>query len=173
MTNTIKRVWNAVTTMLVSLAVLLALMLWGFRIIGMELFVVQSGSMEPNYPVGSVVYVQEVDAATLAAGDVITFNMGGGVRGTHRIIEVLQGEEGVSFRTKGDANEMEDQTPVLPENVVGKVRFSVPYLGYLINYIQQPPGTYVAVALVCLVMLLCILPDLIFPESKYKKQEGI
>lgn len=172
MRNTIKRVWNAVTTVLVGLMVILAALLWGFRLLGYEVLVVQSGSMEPNYHVGSLVYVKPVDASELETGDVITFELGGGVRGTHRIIEVLEENGSRSFRTKGDNNDDADFNPVLPENIVGEVKFTIPYLGFLITYIQQPPGTYVTISVVAMMLLLTILPDLIFPEEEKKKEEA-
>lgn len=139
MRNTIKRVGNVVTTVLVGLMVILAALLWGFRLLGYEVLVVQSGSMEPNYHVGSLVYVKPVDASKLETGDVITFELGGGVRGTHRIIEVLDDNGNLSFRTKGDNNDDADFNPVLPEAIVGEVKFTFPYLGFLITYMQERP----------------------------------
>lgn len=172
MQKTIKRVWNTITTILVSLMVLLAALLWGFKLLGMDVFVVQSGSMEPAYHVGSLVYVKPVDTAQLETGDVITFELGGGVRGTHRIIEVLDEDGTLAFRTKGDNNDHADYNPVLPEDIIGQVKFTIPYLGFLITYIQQPPGTYITISVVAVLLLLTILPDLIFPEeNKKKKQE--
>lgn len=171
MQNKIKKVWNAVTTVLISLMVVLAVLLWGFKLLGFDIFVVQSGSMEPAYHVGSLVYVKPADAAKLKAGDVITFELGGGVRGTHRIIEVLEEDNSLSFRTKGDNNDHEDFNPVLPEDIVGKVSFSIPYLGFLITYVQQPPGTYITVCIVAVLLLLTILPDILFPEEKENKKQ--
>lgn len=171
MRNTIKQVWNAVTTVLVGLMVILAALLWGFRLFGYEVLVVQSGSMEPNYHVGALVYVKPVDAAELETGDVITFELGGGVRGTHRIIEVLEDNGSLSFRTKGDNNDDADVNPVLPEAILGEVKFTIPYLGFLISYIQQPPGTYVAISVVAVLLLLTILPDIIFPEENDKNKQ--
>ena len=172
MRNTIKRVWNVVTTVLVGLMVILAALLWGFRLLGFEVLVVQSGSMEPNYHVGSLVYVKPVDASELEIGDVITFELGGGVRGTHRMIEVLDDNGNLSFRTKGDNNDDADFNPIFPEAIVGEVKFTIPHLGFLITYIQQPPGTYVAISVVAVLLLLTILPDLIFPEESKKKEEA-
>ena len=170
MQNRIKTVWNTITTILVGLMVVLAALLWGFRLLGYEVLVVQSGSMEPNYHVGSLVYVKPVDAAELEAGDVITFELGGGVRGTHRIIEVLDDNGSLSFRTKGDNNDEADANPVSPEAIVGEVQFTIPHLGFLITFIQQPPGIYFAVSVAAVLLLLIILPDIIFPKEQDKKQ---
>lgn len=170
MQNKIKGYWNAVTSVLVGIAVLLAALFWGFRIFGFKVFIVQSGSMEPNYRVGALVYVRPVDPEKLEAGDVITFELGGGARGTHRIVEVLEENGTRTFLTKGDNNDQPDAAPVSPERIVGEVKFTVPYLGFLAAYIQQPPGTYVAVSVVAVLLLLVLLPDLIFPEGKEKKE---
>jgi len=162
----IKRIWNAVTTVLIGLMVILAALLWGFRPFGYEILIVQSGSMEPSCPVGSLVYIKPVDAAELKTGDIITFELGGGLRGTHRITAVTEENGSLAFRTKGDANDMEDSNPVAPKDIVGKVTLTIPKLGYLVTYIQNPPGTYVTICAAAFLLLLTILPDLIFPNEK-------
>ena len=55
--KTFGKIWNAITTALVVAVVLLALMLAGPRVIGMQVFTVLSGSMEPTYHTGSLIYV--------------------------------------------------------------------------------------------------------------------
>lgn len=166
----IKTIWNTITTILVTLMVILSALLWGFRLFGYEVLVVQSGSMEPNYHVGALVYVKPVDASSLEVGDVITFELGGGVRGTHRIIEVLDDNGSRSFRTKGDNNDHADANPIRPQAIVGEVQFTIPYLGFLITYVQQPPGTYFAISIAAALLLLIVLPDIIFPEEQDEKQ---
>lgn len=165
-----KKIWNIATSVLVGMIVVLAALLWGARLIGLDVLVVQSGSMEPAYHVGSLVYVKPVDPAELKAGDVITFELGGGVRGTHRIVEVIDDDD-LAFVTKGDANEEADISPVRPADIVGQVKFTIPVLGYLVAYIQHPPGIYVAGSVAAILLLLTILPDLIFPEKEADNKE--
>lgn len=168
MMKPIKRIWNSVTSVLVTLMLLLAALLWGPGLTGMDVFVVQSGSMEPDYPVGSLVYVRETDASALEVGDVITFRLTGDTRATHRIVEIRQ-EDGVTrFQTKGDANQEADGF-ITAEKIIGKVVLCIPYLGFLVAYIQQPPGIYIAIAAVAVLLLLIVLPELIFDERKPKK----
>lgn len=51
--------------------------------------------------------------------------------------------------------------------------YSIPYLGYLANYIQTPPGTYVAIAAGALLLLLVFSPDLFSSDKeKEKKKEA-
>ena len=173
MSKTLKRIWNGFTTVLVILAVLLAALLVGARLIGLQVFTVLSGSMEPTYHVGSVIYVKSVDYTQLQAGDVITFMLDEDTLATHRIVEVVPDEEDASvlrYRTKGDANDAEDGSLVHYKNVVGTPVFSIPYLGYVANYIQNPPGTYIAIAAGAILLLLMFLPDLFGDEDKSKKQ---
>ncbi len=159
----IRKIWNILSSILVALVVLLALLLVGVRLTGLRVFTVLSGSMEPAYPVGSLIYVKEVDCAGLKSGDVITFLLDEDTVVTHRIVEVVPDENDASvlrFRTKGDANEAADGALVHCYNVIGTPVFRIPKLGYLANYIQHPPGTYVAIAAGAVLLLLVFLPDL-------------
>ena len=174
MQKSIKKIWNNITTVFIGLMMMLVVLIWGFKCLGYEVLVVQSGSMEPVYHVGSLVYVKSVEPEKLEVGDVITFELGNGVRGTHRIIEILDNNGELSFITKGDANEMEDNKPVVEDAIVGQVRFTIPKLGFFITYIQQPPGTYIAISVAAMLLLLIILPELIFQsEKKLKRSEDI
>lgn len=174
MGNAIKRTLNILSSVLVTAAVVLAFFLWGFRLFGMEAFVVQSGSMEPEYHVGSLIYTKETDAAELELRDVITFNLGNGINATHRIVEIVEEDGQLGFVTKGDANDFADNGLVRPEAIVGKVMFTVPLLGYLANYIQTPSGTFAMVVFVAATLLLIILPDFIWSDKKTSgKQEDI
>lgn len=146
------------------LAVLLALALVGVRLFGLQVFSVLSGSMEPTYHTGSLIYVKDVDYTRLKAGDVITFMVNEDTIATHRIVEVVPDEEDpgvLRYRTKGDANEAEDGSLVHYKNVIGTPVFTIPKLGYFASYIQHPPGTYVAISAGAFILLLLFLPELI------------
>lgn len=166
MSDTIKRIWDAVTSFLVLVMVVLAVLLWGFRLFGFNAFVVLSGSMEPDYPVGSVVYVQNTSPSSLEVGDVITFCLTNSTQGTHRIIDIVSENGTLSFRTQGDANQEADSQLVLESDVIGEVVFCIPYLGFLATYIQHPPGMYIGISAVAVLLLLVILPTLIFENKK-------
>lgn len=179
MNKTFKKIWNIVAWCLVGIVVILAILLAGIRVFGFQVFAVLSGSMEPEFMTGSLIYVREVDTDTLKEKDIITFMLDKDTVATHRIVGIVQSEEDPTlyrFRTKGDANEMEDGTLVHPNNVVGKPAFSIPYLGYLANFIQNPPGTYIAISVGAILILLVFLPDLLDEDEdkkngKKKKKE--
>lgn len=171
----IKKVWNIITTLIVAVIVLLAVVLAGSRLMGVRVFSVLSGSMEPNYPTGSLIFVREVDPFTLAEGDVITFMLDEDTVATHRIVDVVPDEEDpsvVRFQTKGDANDAPDGSLVHYKNVIGSPVFCVPQLGYVMNYVQNPPGLYVAIAVFAVLLLLMLLPDLIFGDKDDEKKKG-
>ena len=65
MSKSLKKVWNVVSSILVALVVILALLLVGARVAGLQVFTVLSGSMEPTYHTGSLIYVKKVDPALL------------------------------------------------------------------------------------------------------------
>ena len=169
MNRTVRKILNTFSTVCVALAVMLAVLLVGARIVGLRVFTVLSGSMEPTYHVGSLVYVKKVDPFQLKSGDVITFMLDEDTVATHRVVEVVQDEEDASvirFRTKGDANEAEDGSLVHYRNVIGTPVFTIPKLGYLANYIQHPPGTYVAISAGAILLLLGFIPDLFSDDKK-------
>ena len=167
--KTIRKTWNIISTVLVSLVVLLALLLVGARVFGLQVFTVLSGSMEPTYHTGSLIYVKKVDPYTIQAGQVITFLLDEDTIATHRVVAVVPDEEDASvirFRTKGDANASEDGGLVHYKNVIGTPVFTIPKLGYVANYIQHPPGMYVAIAAGAVLLMLTFLPDIFAPEEK-------
>lgn len=166
--KTIKTVWNIITTILVLVVVILAMLLVGMRLFGLQVYTVLSGSMEPLYQTGSLIYVQKVEPYTVVEGQVITFMLDEDTLATHRVIEVVPDENDptvVRYRTKGDANDAEDGSLVHYKNVVGTPLFTIPKLGYLANYIQNPPGMYIAIAAGAMLILLVFLPDLLTDES--------
>ena len=169
MKQSFSKIWSIVSTVLVGAVVVLAVLLLGGRLLGWQVFTVVSGSMEPVYHVGDLLYVRPTDPADLQPGDVITFVMNEQlVVGTHRVVEVEDTGERLYFYTKGDANAAMDAAPVAQENVLGTPVFSIPLLGYVVAFVQQPPGSYVAVAVGAVLLALVLLPDL--PGSKKRRE---
>jgi len=166
------RIWNIFTTVLVAIAVLLAVTLAGVRLFGLQVFTVLSGSMEPVYHVGSLIYVVKIDPTELAVGDDISFMLDEDTVATHRIVGIMPDENDptvLRFRTKGVSNDQEDGSLVHYRNVIGKPVFTIPYLGYVANYIQNPPGTYISICIGAILLFLVFLPDLFNSDDGKKK----
>lgn len=172
--KTIKKVWDGVTTVLVGIVVVLAILLVGARLVGFQVFTVLSGSMEPTYHTGSLIYVKDVDYTEIEPGQVITFMLDEDTVATHRVVEVVPDENDstvLRYRTKGDANDAEDGSLVHYKNVIGSPVFTIPYLGYFANYIQNPPGMYIAISVGAILLMLVFLPDLLFDDEDEKEDE--
>ena len=177
MNHSLRKIWNTISNILVALVVILALLLVGARIVGLQVFTVLSGSMEPTYHTGSLIYVKKTDPYTIKEGQPITFMLDENTVATHRVVGIVPDEEDptvIRFRTKGDANEAEDGSLVHYKNVIGTPIFTIPYLGYVANYIQHPPGMYIAISAGAVLLLLVFIPDIFADEddkneSKKKK----
>lgn len=162
------KIWDAVSTFLVGLVVVCAIVLMGSRLMGYQVYNVISGSMEPTYSVGDLLYVKTVDPDSVKVGDPITFVLNEDlVVATHRVVRIDQ--EKRHFYTKGDANETADAAPVHFNNLIGVPKFSIPLLGYVSDYIQHPPGLYVAIGLLAVLFGSAFLPDLFRKKENNKE----
>ena len=171
MNNTLKKIWNIVSTVLVVIVVLCAVFLMGSRLLGYRCFTVISGSMIPTYDIGDLLYVKEVDVNTIKAGDPITFILNEDlVVATHRVVRVDAANQ--RFYTKGDANQIEDSEPVHFKNVIGVPEFSIPKLGYVSDFIQNPPGMYITIGVGIILILIVFLPDLLGKKKKEAAAEA-
>jgi signal peptidase len=131
---------------------------------------VESASMEPNIKMGSIVLIKP--AQDYKISEVITFEnpVKKGETITHRIYDIKVNEGIPIYITKGDANNAPDRSEVSKEKVIGKVLFSVPYLGYLINFIQKPLG-FVLIILIPAAIIIGDEIRKIYAEIKKNKKE--
>jgi signal peptidase len=126
---------------------------------GHSLLVVLSGSMSPTIEAGDLLVDQTLspaEASTLPVGQVVTVRRNDALV-THRITDVVHSGGRVSYVTKGDANASADGQAVLPDEVVGTVRFRVPLLGSVLTSLRDPlvaASTLVALLLVCVAWVL-------------------
>lgn len=121
---------------------------------GYQVYIVLSGSMNPTFNTGSLVFVRPLPPETIAAGDIITYKSPfDATLTTHRVVGVNPvGER--SFITRGDANNVNDPVPVPAGSVIGKVYGSLAYLGYLMNFAQQKKGLLLLVIIPCALIIL-------------------
>lgn len=121
-------------------------------------YVIISPSMVPNINVLDAVVTKRVDADKLKKNDVITFTSQdprhSGITVTHRIVGIKKTESGnYAYRTKGDNNNVEDQTLVSYDKVIGKVIFRIPYIGYLQQLLNTQFGWLVVIVIPCLFII--------------------
>lgn len=163
---------NIISTILVAVVVALAILLVGFRFIGFDTYVVLSGSMEPEYKTGSLIYAREVEPQDVEIGDVITFQLADSETSvTHRVVDIQGEGEELQFITKGDNNDDIDPSPVPADRLMGEVKFCIPGFGYFANYIQNPPGLYFAAGVGVILIILMFLTDALIEEDKKSKKK--
>jgi len=132
------------------------------RLLGYQTLAVLSGSMEPEIPVGGVVFVRETPPEELEVGDVVSFTIGNDMMATHRIIEIDRNVGTVT--TQGDANEVADGA-ISMDRIVGRVGFHLPYLGFISINIATSTGIFWVSGTLIVLILLGFLPEI------FKKEE--
>ncbi|WP_066298282.1 signal peptidase I SipW [Bacillus sp. FJAT-29937] len=150
MKKVMKGISNAITFLLFALLLVMVFLVISSKasggepqVFGYQMKNVLSGSMEPTFKTGSIIAVKPVeDPASIKEKDVITFIVEDGSMVTHRVMEVMQNGEHTMFKTKGDNNEDMDTQPVLAQNVQAVYTgFTIPYLGYFIDFAKSSKGT--------------------------------
>ena len=138
----LKKGFNWLAVLVLTMAILVGIGVVIAPKFGWHLDIVYGASMEPAIDTGSLAVIRPVNPQTVSEGDIITYSRSADTSKvvTHRVVEVIDGENGLVFRTKGDANEEPDASVVAAENVVGTVWTSIPYLGYVMDFIRKPLG---------------------------------
>ena len=117
--------------------------------------IVLTDSMYPEISAGDLIICNTAEPEEIQVNDVISFfdPMGSGTSVvTHRVLEIVQEDGQLSYRTKGDNNNAEDQVLVPQDNVVGIYRSRIPGLGNVAMFMQTTPGLILCV--VCPVLLM-------------------
>ncbi len=123
-----------------------------------KLYAVMSGSMSPKIRTGSIVVVKPI--TEYKVGDVVTYKTSGSTdKTTHRIVEIQTVNNEKVAITRGDANNAPDTKPVKASQIVGKEYFSIPCLGYVLQYIKTPVG----------LILIIIIPAVIIIYEEFRK----
>jgi len=117
---------------------------------GIQSFVILTGSMAPALPVGTVVMTKQMP--TYSKNDVIAFKKDD-KNVTHRIVEVENKNNVFSYKTRGDANNVADIDLVRKDNVLGKMIFSIPYLGTFILFLKTVPGFLIFIVLPAIIYI--------------------
>jgi len=105
-------------------------------IFGYKIFVIVSGSMEPNINKGDVIFIKEAKEQELEIGDIISFNDRGEIV-THRISNINNDEGKVLYITKGDNNKKEDRESISYDKIEGEYIFKLNGFGNFIKILQN------------------------------------
>lgn len=169
----IKKVFRTVKTVLVWLMVTLAVSMMIFTVIsvttfnrndrnlfGYKIYIVQTDSMaKTDFDAGALIFVKEVDPATLREGDIITFISQGaesfGQTVTHKIRKLTaDAENNPGFITYGTTTDVDDETVVTYPYILGKYECHVPHLGTFFQFLKTTPGYVVCIFIPFMMIIL-------------------
>lgn len=156
-----RRLINIISSIILLILALIIAVIFAPKLFSIEPMVVVSGSMEPSYMKGSLLYVKE-GAGGIQTGDAITFYRNGELV-THRVVEINTDEK--TYTTKGDANQVNDVQPVAWSDVVGVPVFDIPVLGYPASFLGTSQGKFVFIVLLIIFTGITVLTD-----KKWRKQ---
>ncbi|MBI4198839.1 MAG: signal peptidase I [Chloroflexi bacterium] len=128
---------------------------------GFNPLIVLSASMEPVIRTGDIAVTRDVDPTTVGLGDVVTYRSGS-LFVTHRIIRVVDTPQGRQFEMKGDNNPTPDVTLVAEEQVVARLVYGVPKMGYLVHFANSQNG----------LTLFVVAPVVILAMMWYRDRQG-
>jgi len=167
-----KIIGKVISTIALIGVVLLAVVVAGPRIIGWQPYEVLSGSMEPTYHVGSVIYVRKTAAQDIKVNDPITFYLEDGTTVvTHRAVKIDTQKQ--LIYTKGDANNVQDGGATPYSRLIGKPMFSIPGMGYITAMINTRQGLIIVATLFICMVILTFLPDLLMKKGKNKSEPAL
>lgn len=170
MKKVFKILYSALYTFVILIGILLLVTL--FPIDGnFQVKIVSSGSMEPAIKVGSIVVIKP--HSQYGVGDIVTF--GGKKKNeiptTHRIVSSRVSSGTLLFATKGDANNAVDPSEITEKDIVGKVLFSVPFIGYIIDFARKPVGIILIIVIPAFFIVYDEVVKIIKEVKKIKKKK--
>lgn len=181
--STAGKIFSVIYTIFIfvlSAAILAGALLYAFStapdksLFGYRYYTILTPSMSPTYNVGDLVFIQLKDGKDINKGDIITFKPSneGDAYLTHRVTQKYENYEGtgtICFKTKGDANDSEDNFLIDESRVIGTVNFGIPLLGYVIRFFQL--RWYIIVPVVVLLIVFFILLKKYFAMGKDDDEE--
>lgn len=122
-------------------------------IFGYKPMSVLTGSMRPVLEPGDMIVVKELSPKEIKVGDVITYRVNEKSLVTHRVVEIVNKDNQLLFKTKGDANNVEDSKLVTTEQLIGLLVLNIPNGGYITHWIRSPIGIIVLIILPIILLL--------------------
>ncbi len=140
-----------------------------------NIYVILTQSMHPTIKAGDMIVDYRNQDGLYNVGDIITFvssdKFSNGVTITHRIVEILDSGDKIMYRTKGDSNSTADPTPTPKENVIGRVLFKIPKVGFIQQFLVTKTGWIVAIVLPCMGIIVFDIVKLFTRRPKKIKVE--
>lgn len=171
--NRKKKIIRIITTPVVALILLLAIYTGYFKFIkksnnisffGYKQYIVMTGSMQPSYNIGDLIFEKEIAKEDIKLNDVITYSLENGQDTvTHRVIDIIEENGETYYQFKGDNNNSPDPDLVTYEQIQGKVIYKIDRLGSLIAEFVSGTG----------VILILIIFILSYMKTNRKEERRI
>jgi len=157
------------SSFIISIITITAVFFVFIKLMGWNMFYIESASMAPKYPINTLIIVQTVEPEEIEVGDVVTYILNeDNVLVTHRVTSIDYSNK--TFTTKGDANNTEDASPVFWDNVVGKVFFGIPLIGKPLQIITNENNRPIFITVIAVLLAFSIAWD-IWESIKKKKSK--
>jgi signal peptidase len=114
---------------IVMLILTMLIIAFGAGFFSMAPVVILTGSMEPSIKPGDLTIIRKCSIDEIKVGDVIEYQLED-FNVVHRVIGIYRYYEETLLITKGDANKSADPKPVQSDQILGKLEYTIPYLGY-------------------------------------------
>jgi len=123
-----------------------------------------TGSMQPSYNIGDLIFEKEIAKEDIKLNDVITYSLENGQDTvTHRVIDIIEENGETYYQFKGDNNNSPDPDLVTYKQIQGKVIYKINKLGSLIAEFVSGTG----------VILILIIFILSYMKTNRKEERRI
>lgn len=155
-----RRIANGIGWAIVVAGALLALLIAGPLVVGDSPHTDLSGSMEPAIAPGDVIIDEQIEPWEAKVGDIITFRDPQNQQKllTHRVVSTHDTGSHIRFVTQGDANNTQEHWQVPATGQIGRVVYTVPWVGHVAVFARTPPGL---VLLIGIPLLLIAVEELV------------
>lgn len=165
-----KKLINIIDYIIISILTIIILLSVGLYILNYRAMVVVSGSMEPVIKTGSLMYYKKISEEDvyekISVDTIITYKSSDKVTVTHQVVFV--DEENDTIITQSIISGSTTDNPIKANQVLGIYAFSIPLLGFVINFFKNP---FVLIGIIIIIVLI-LLCNLLFKFVKdYRKQE--
>lgn len=157
--KTVKKIGNVYSIILLVVMAVIALCMIIPKILGYDGYAMSEKNMEPAISEGAMVFDKEVDPADLKVGDIVTYEISEDELLTQRIAVV--DVDGKKVSTMGEADETQQLSTVSFEKILGKYKFNIPVLGYILMFAQSTAGIVVICGLIIIWLALMIAPSIL------------
>ncbi len=169
----IKRILGAVWWLTVAMLALVLVLIISAKLqgkvpdlFGYSVMQIVTGSMEDEIPTGTYILTKRTDPEKIKAGDIISFYSDEeiiyGLPNTHRVVEVVKGDGGIEFVTRGDANPTNDGATAKADKLIGVYVGPLDWLGSFNNFLNNG-------GMIAIMAVLWFATFAIIAVSMYKK----